>query len=148
MTRRLWISLTLGVLAILGLAAVPAAAQTCDGPNCSLLATCTTGSNACEVGEQITFTLVCVVETPLEDCPFGDPRARCCEPSFEIPLQAWYNGEKKVNGVFRTDAVCVRLSNPLSYTFTEGDVGVYRRQACRDSSCTQCSQWLEIEVVE
>lgn len=147
MTRRLWISLTLGVLAVLGLAVLPAAAQ-CNGTNCSLFATCTTGSEACEVGETITFTLICLVEIPGEDCPIENPLQRCCDTFFETPLQAWYNGEKKVNGVFVTDADCVQASNPLSYTFDEDDVGEYRRQACRNSSCTQCSPWIDIEVVE
>lgn len=147
LARRPELACSLALLSVLALAAAPAAAQQCDeSVDWNLSTSCTVSPNACEVGEMATFWLVGTTEVPLGgDC---EPPQRCCIISLNIPDDAWYNGEKWVNGQWMEDADCVYAANPLHYTYQSGDVGLYRRQACTTSSCSTCSQWVTIEVID
>lgn len=150
MTRYITIRRTLpwifGFFAALALGAAPAAAQQCNGTDCTLSTTCP--GNVCEVGETESFTLSCTIEIPGEDCPFPQIEP-CCDEFLLFPLDnAWYNGEMKENGQWVVDADCAQASNPLVHTFQESEIGEYRRQACTSSSCTVCSPWMDYEVVD
>ena len=121
----------------------PAVAQQCNDSFCRLVASCTT----CTVGQTINLELVCFDQQPLEEECNPELPIRCCQFVEALIPKARYVGDKKVNGMWKRDANCVEASNPLAYTFQSADVGEYRRKACRDSSCFDCSpEWTYITV--